>query len=53
MEVENVTTITLTGRDTRLAMTNSGLRVDLPAGTVAVVIRVGQEPDKESEKEPL
>lgn len=42
MHIENTTNVTLSERDLRLALSNGGLSVELPAGTVQVVIKVEQ-----------
>ena len=42
MHIENTTNIVLSERDLRLTLSNGGLPVALPAGTVQVVIKVQQ-----------
>jgi hypothetical protein len=40
MQIDNTTYVTLDETDCRKAAVNGGIRVDLPPGTVAVVVRV-------------
>jgi hypothetical protein len=49
MLVTNTTTITLDETDVKKCAVNGGTRVDLPPGTVAVVVRVAWQ-DREEAK---
>jgi hypothetical protein len=49
MRVENQTIVHLDDRDVRQAAVNGGLRVELPPGTTAVVIRATAQESKESQ----
>jgi len=47
MRIENTTTITMDVTDCRKCAVNGGTKVDLPPGTVSVVVRVAWQEREE------
>jgi hypothetical protein len=49
MKIENLCVVTMDERDCKQAAVNGGIKVDLPPGTVSVVVKVAWQAQEKAE----